>query len=144
MERYYNETLPPEDQNADDCGDDENGNGTHLSDNDNDNEYKPEMPKTDNKEPEPLLDMTRSPADETANEGKFVVKVRGLPWSATTDDIIGFFTGSTTKEDGIHFLINNQGRPTGEAYIEFASDEDLQEALKKDKEYMGKRYIEGE
>lgn len=35
------------------------------------------------------------------------------------------------------------GRPSGEAYIELASAEDASKALKKDREHMGHRYIEG-
>jgi len=36
-----------------------------------------------------------------------------------------------------------EGRPSGEAYVEMESDEDLKAALKKDREHMGNRYIEG-
>ena len=44
---------------------------------------------------------------------------------------------------GIHFTYVRDGRPSGEAYIELESEEDVQEALKRDKQNMGKRYIEG-
>jgi radical SAM superfamily enzyme len=37
-----------------------------------------------------------------------------------------------------------EGRPSGEAYVEMESEEDLKAALKKDREHMGNRYIEGE
>ncbi len=37
-----------------------------------------------------------------------------------------------------------EGRPSGEAYLEVETEEDLEEALKKDRKYMGKRYVEGE
>ena len=35
-----------------------------------------------------------------------------------------------------------EGRPSGEAFVEMESDEDVANALKKDKKNMGKRYIE--
>ena len=35
-----------------------------------------------------------------------------------------------------------EGRPSGEAFVEMESDDDLHMALKKDKCHMGKRYIE--
>lgn len=35
------------------------------------------------------------------------------------------------------------GRPSGECFVEVETPEDVDEALKKDKENMGKRYIEG-
>lgn len=36
-----------------------------------------------------------------------------------------------------------EGRPSGEAYIELASEEDVEAALKMDRKHMGKRYVEG-
>ena len=44
---------------------------------------------------------------------------------------------------GIHFTFVRDGRPSGEAYIELSSEEDVHTACKRDKEHMGKRYIEG-
>lgn len=44
---------------------------------------------------------------------------------------------------GIHFTYVRDGRPSGEAYIELDSEDDLAKALSKDKHHMGKRYIEG-
>jgi heterogeneous nuclear ribonucleoprotein F/H len=46
-------------------------------------------------------------------------------------------------KSGIHFTYDRDGRPSGEAYIELGTEEDLQKALSKDKANMGKRYIEG-
>lgn len=47
-------------------------------------------------------------------------------------------------KDGIHFTFVRDGRPSGEAYIELETEQDLNNALTKDKHHMGKRYIEGE
>lgn len=44
---------------------------------------------------------------------------------------------------GIHMTYTREGRPTGECYIELASDEDVEKALKKHNEHLGPRYIEG-
>ena len=38
---------------------------------------------------------------------------------------------------------NQEGRASGEAFVEMASPEDLDLAIKKDKQNLGKRYIEG-
>lgn len=35
------------------------------------------------------------------------------------------------------------GRPSGEAYIELDTSDDAAKALKKDRQHMGHRYIEG-
>ncbi len=80
-----------------------------------------------------------------ADEGGFVVRVRGLPWSATTDEILAFFDDSSIKDgvDGIHMTMTREGRPSGEAYIEMEGADDVEKALKKDRQHMGKRYVEG-
>ena len=45
--------------------------------------------------------------------------------------------------DGVKFTYNSGGRPSGECFVEFSSEQDLEEAMKKDKNYLQKRYIEG-
>jgi heterogeneous nuclear ribonucleoprotein F/H len=44
---------------------------------------------------------------------------------------------------GVHLTQSREGRPSGEAFVEFECEEDLQAALKKNKEHLGSRYIEG-
>lgn len=74
-----------------------------------------------------------------------IVKLRGLPWSSTADDITKFFNdckiAGGTK--GVHIVMSRDNRPTGEAFVEFASAEDLAKALTRDRNHMGNRYIEG-
>jgi len=43
----------------------------------------------------------------------------------------------------VHFTYTRDGRPSGEAYIELASEQDVTVALGKNQQHMGKRYIEG-
>ncbi len=45
--------------------------------------------------------------------------------------------------EGIHLTMTREGRPSGEAYVEMATDDDVERALKKDRQNMGKRYVEG-
>lgn len=45
---------------------------------------------------------------------------------------------------GIHFTYTREGRPSGEAFVELETEEDLKIAEKKDRETMGHRYVEGE
>ena len=42
----------------------------------------------------------------------------------------------------VNILIIREGRPSGEAFVEMESDDDVHNALKKDKKNIGKRYIE--
>jgi len=73
-----------------------------------------------------------------------VVRCRGLPWSCTADQLREFFQECNilNGEDGIHFTFVRDGRPSGEAYVEFESEEDLEKALEQHKKNMGKRYVE--
>ncbi|XP_059665281.1 uncharacterized protein LOC132311399 [Cornus florida] len=85
---------------------------------------------------------------KSSNEGKDsteeteVLRMRGLPFSASKDDIMDFFKDFVLSDDLIHMTINSEGRPTGEAFVEFASSEDSRAALAKDRMTLGSRYIE--
>ncbi|KAJ7959754.1 Heterogeneous nuclear ribonucleoprotein F [Quillaja saponaria] len=71
-----------------------------------------------------------------------VLRLRGLPFSAGKDEIIDFFKDFVLSEDSIHITMNLEGRPTGEAYVEFESAEDSKAAMAKDRMTLGSRYIE--
>ncbi|XP_069092966.1 G-rich sequence factor 1 isoform X1 [Pleurodeles waltl] len=88
----------------------------------------------------PLTQYQKNPSPSTMA----VVKVRGLPWTCTVDDLIGFFYDCKirNREEGIHLPLNREGRPRGDAVIEFESEEDVQKAMEKNRKYMGQRYIE--
>ncbi|KAL8569539.1 hypothetical protein ACOMHN_002085 [Nucella lapillus] len=74
----------------------------------------------------------------------FVVRMRGLPWSATPDDVASFFDGCKTAGGlkGIHLTQSREGRSTGQAFVEFDSEDDIQKALEKNNGHIGSRYIE--
>ena len=79
-----------------------------------------------------------------------VIKLRGLPWSCTADDIVKFMEGVTicakdgdSEKKAIYLMTNADGRPSGEAFIEVAADMDLEAACNKNNALMGQRYIEG-
>ncbi|CAD6209119.1 GSCOCG00003736001-RA-CDS [Cotesia congregata] len=77
-------------------------------------------------------------------EEGYVVKLRGLPWSTTVDEILKFFSDCRISHGkaGIHMTMSREGRPSGEAYIEMESEEDIEKACKRDRDHMGHRYIE--
>ncbi|GBF91297.1 heterogeneous nuclear ribonucleoprotein H3 [Raphidocelis subcapitata] len=73
-----------------------------------------------------------------------VLRLRGLPFSAGKDDIIAWFADiavTPPTEEGVH-IITDYGRPTGVALVEFATPQEAQAAMAKDKQIMGTRYIE--
>jgi len=69
-----------------------------------------------------------------------IVRVRGLPFSCTEDELIEFFGSCSIK--AVHFTKNREGRPSGDAYLEMNSLRDIKEAMKLDKAHMGSRYLE--
>ncbi|KAB0801900.1 hypothetical protein PPYR_04086 [Photinus pyralis] len=73
-----------------------------------------------------------------------VVKLRGLPWSATQDDIVKFFKECAIMggKSGVHMTTSREGRPSGEAFVELESTEDVRRAIQRDHDHMGNRYIE--
>uniref|UniRef100_A0A7S2Z0X5 RRM domain-containing protein n=1 Tax=Chloropicon laureae TaxID=464258 RepID=A0A7S2Z0X5_9CHLO len=69
-----------------------------------------------------------------------VVRVRGLPFSAQDRDVRGFFEGLGVKDTV--FTLTPNGRPTGEAFVEFAANVTLASVLSFQKASLGRRYIE--
>ncbi|TRY90554.1 hypothetical protein DNTS_002672 [Danionella cerebrum] len=80
---------------------------------------------------------------DTEEEGGYVVRVRGLPWTCTPPKIVTFFSDCEIvgKADGVCLTIKD-GKPNGEAFVELKTEEDFVKALAKDRQYMGRRYIE--
>jgi len=87
-------------------------------------------------------DMAAQPPVVALGEGYSVVKLRGLPWSVTLDDITAFLSGITLPTGGVHLMNGANGRPSGLAYVELSTEEDQQEALRRDKQSIGGRYID--
>lgn len=86
-----------------------------------------------------------------SREDQIIIRMRGLPFTATHEQVLSFFSpGEGPKEtctvsggtDGILFVRYPDGRPTGDAFVLFACEEDAQGALRKHKEILGRRYIE--
>ncbi|EYC43668.1 hypothetical protein Y032_0484g2305 [Ancylostoma ceylanicum] len=72
------------------------------------------------------------------DEGK-VVRLRGLPFSATAQDVKTFFKGLNCEEV---VFGRTGGRPSGEAFVRLASRDEASKALDFNKQHMGSRYIE--
>uniref|UniRef100_A0A2K5R0Q7 RRM domain-containing protein n=1 Tax=Cebus imitator TaxID=2715852 RepID=A0A2K5R0Q7_CEBIM len=74
----------------------------------------------------------------------FVVKLRGLPWSCSVEDLQNFLSDCTIHDGatGVHFIYTKEGRQSGEAFVELGSEDDVKLALKKDRESMNHRYME--
>ncbi|XP_051879817.1 LOW QUALITY PROTEIN: epithelial splicing regulatory protein 1 [Pristis pectinata] len=80
-----------------------------------------------------------------SKENQVVIRMRGLPFVATAEEVLMFFGSNcpvTGGKEGILFVKYPDGRPTGDAFVLFACEEYAQNALKKHKDLLGKRYIE--
>ncbi|XP_028983736.1 epithelial splicing regulatory protein 1 isoform X3 [Betta splendens] len=86
-----------------------------------------------------------------SREDQIIVRMRGLPFTATHEQVLAFFSPAdglkepcpvSGGKDGILFVRYPDGRPTGDAFVLFACEEHAQCALRKHKEILGRRYIE--
>jgi len=67
------------------------------------------------------------------------VKLGGLDWSITAQDIEKFLTGCDITE--IVMTHNERGRPTGDAFVCFETLDDVEKALACHKKTLGKRWV---
>lgn len=70
----------------------------------------------------------------------FCVFLRGMPFSVTEIDVSNFFDGLVIDE--IVLLKNRHGFNNGNGLVKFRNSDDVYEALKRDREYIGARYVE--
>ncbi|NXX08734.1 GRSF1 factor, partial [Larus smithsonianus] len=77
------------------------------------------------------------------SDNVFLIRAQGFPFSCTEEDVLTFFDSCRIRngENGIHFLLNRDGRRRGDALIELESKADVQRALEKHLRYMGPRYV---
>lgn len=70
--------------------------------------------------------------------------MRGLPFTATTADILQFFQGfSELSPECIQIHRNSDGRPSGEAVVNFQNHAEAERAIQvKNRHNIGTRYIE--
>jgi len=80
---------------------------------------------------------------EIENPKNSVVRMRGLPYSASEEEIEEFLLKADVKAARVHIIREaGSGRPSGVAYVEVASADDVAKALTQDHESIGSRYIE--
>jgi heterogeneous nuclear ribonucleoprotein F/H len=70
------------------------------------------------------------------------LRMRGLPFSASKNEISDFFSGYDAILDSIVLTSRSDGRATGEAYVAFETSEKSKEAMGLHRSTMGSRYIE--
>lgn len=68
-----------------------------------------------------------------------IIRLRGLPFNCSESDILLFFAGLDIVDI---FLVNKNGRFSGEAFVLFAGNMHAENALLRDRQNMGRRYVE--
>ncbi|CAA6663151.1 unnamed protein product [Spirodela intermedia] len=87
---------------------------------------------------------SKRPRQEDQHQMEYteILKLRGLPFSASRADIVDFFAGFDLPEDKVHIALRADGKATGEAFVEFPSSEEAKRAMNKDRMTIGSRYVE--
>ncbi|XP_026149724.1 RNA binding motif protein 12Bb [Mastacembelus armatus] len=74
------------------------------------------------------------------NDDFLCVFLKGLPFSVTEKEVREFFSGLLVDE--VILLKNRYGVNNGKGLVKFATREDASEGLKRDRRYIGSRYVE--
>ena len=76
-------------------------------------------------------------------EASVVVRLEGLPYSATITDIVNFFNGFDVTYDDVRIHCREDGSPSGKAFVTMRSDWLAKSAIHElDRHYIMGRYIE--
>ncbi|XP_065064441.1 epithelial splicing regulatory protein 1-like isoform X2 [Rhopilema esculentum] len=77
--------------------------------------------------------------------GDVIIRMRGLPYTATAKDIVAFFGKDLSiqnGESGVLLVDHPDGTSTGDAFVIFSDENDAKVALKKHRGKIGQRYVE--
>ena len=82
----------------------------------------------------------RQSGSQSENKYPFALKMNGLPYNAAEEEVMSFFE-PVAKCTHVTILKNRTGRPSGEAIAAFATKEDAESAMSKNRDYLGSRYV---
>lgn len=78
-------------------------------------------------------------AEGGTSGGAIVIKMRGLPYSATEAEIAQFFNGIRIAPGGVSIGRDASGRASGEAHVEFLAEADAQAAMLLNRQRIGRQ-----
>lgn len=90
----------------------------------------------------PFFPPSKAAVDKDLLEHTGVLKLRGLPFSASKRDVIDFFKDFDIRDESIQFVVHSDGRASGEAFVEFDGASQSKLAMARDKMMLGSRYVE--
>ena len=77
--------------------------------------------------------------DITNLDASFTIKIIGLPFKSTNEDIKQFFLPILLGDEAIRIIRNKKNRPTGRAYVDFKSRKEMYKALRRNGDYIQDR-----
>ena len=94
--------------------------------------------------------MSRSEGGESSawdssskkQDGEQIIRLRGLPWDATEDDVRKFCSPSGVDISSVHFILDSRGRASGQCFVKTGDADGVDKVLKLSGEHIGKRYVE--
>ena len=92
------------------------------------------------------MERERAPSNErpsSSNPDVFTLKLSGLPWTATKQQICDFLFGCEVIEGpaGVKIEMNERGKPSGSAFVQLKTKTDVENALKCNKKKLGTRHV---
>ena len=82
---------------------------------------------------------TTASATTPASSGPHYVKLSGMVWSATNEDIKTFLSDVSIKN--IKLIMNDEGRPSGIGVVEVMSEDDVTRAMRHNRQHLGARFV---
>ncbi|XP_078277353.1 putative RNA-binding protein 19 isoform X2 [Rhinoraja longicauda] len=107
----------------------------HTIDDDKEQDGKLEKLGQESKKKEALKQSNKNEATT-----QYTLKLRGAHFNVKETQVREFFV--PLKPVAIRIVKNANGNATGYVFVDFQSEDDLEKALKRDREYMGRRYVE--
>merc|ERR1711892_379803 len=78
--------------------------------------------------------------EETYSLKNCYIKLSGLPWKATENEIVEFLTGCEIVGNVV-IIKNEAGRPSGDAVVKLVSKADVDKAKKRNRAYLHNRFV---
>ncbi|CAI9572605.1 unnamed protein product [Staurois parvus] len=120
------------------------GNKSEAEQNENNKETDQNTPSCKSKSlaPSPKNKATKKEKITVQNEPTtpYTIKLRGAPFNVTEQNVREFLL--PLRPAAIRIVRNCHGNKTGYIFVDLKNEDEIKKALKKNKDYMGGRYIE--
>ena len=82
-----------------------------------------------------------SPEEESDSSKYTCIEIDGLSWGSNEEKVRKFFSGIQIAPNGLHIFLDNSGKASGVAYVEFETHAECTKAMEKHKQYLDNRYL---